>query len=311
MTYTPHRRILVIKLGALGDIVLSLGPFAAIRKNHSEAHITLLTTPSFKEFLGSSGYFDEVWTDIRPTVWQVTEWLKLRSRLRGGQFTKVYDLQTSDRSGWYFRLFGRTGRPEWSGVVRGCSNPHSNPRRDLMHSIERQEEQLALAGIHSVPVADLSWANGDISRFGLRDDFVLIIPGGASHRPDKRWPVKYYAEIASRVIANGFQPVVIGTKSEIGLGQEIEAKCPKGISLCGQTELNDLATLARHAICAVGNDTGPIHLVAAAGCRTVVLFSAASDPALTAPRGPSIQILDQENLANLSLESVAAALRLV
>ena len=311
MTCTPHRRILVIKLGALGDIVLSLGPFAAIRKNHPEAYIVLLTTPSFQEFLGSSGYFDEVWTDIRPTIWQITEWLKLRSRLRGGQFTRVYDLQTSDRSGWYFRLFGRTSRPEWSGVVRGCSNPHSNPRRDFMHSIERQEEQLALAGIHTVPAVDLSWAKGDIRRFGLKDDFVLIIPGGASHRPAKRWPVKCYAEIACRVIENGFQPVVIGTKSETDLGQEIEAKCPNAISLCGQTELKDLASLARHAICAVGNDTGPIHLVAAAGCRTVVLFSAASDPALTAPRGPSIQILDQENLANLSLESVAAALRLV
>jgi len=68
--------------------------------------------------------------------------------------------------------------------------------------------------------------------------------------------------------------------------------------------------LARNAAGAVGNDTGPTHMAAAADCPTVVLFSGASDPALTAPRGLSVEVLRQQNLANLSIESVAAALRL-
>lgn len=76
------------------------------------------------------------------------------------------------------------------------------------------------------------------------------------------------------------------------------------------TELADIAALAGDAAGAIGNDTGPIHMTAAAGCPTVVLFSAASDPALTAPRGTDIEVLQRDNLADLSVESVAAALRL-
>ena len=179
-----------------------------------------------------------------------------------------------------------------------------------MHSIERQNEQLAIAGIASVPSADLSWVTADSSRFGLRNCFVILVPGGASHRLAKRWPANCFAKLACRIIENGAQPVILGSAAEASLAQEIRAHCPEAIDLCGQTELADIAVLARNAAGAVGNDTGPIHMVAAAGCPTVVLFSGESDPTLTAPRGPSVDVLRQNNLADLSIESVAAALRL-
>ena len=54
----------------------------------------------------ASGWFDEIWLDARPEIWQVGGWRALGRRLRAGRFGRVYDLQTSDRSGWYFRLFG-------------------------------------------------------------------------------------------------------------------------------------------------------------------------------------------------------------
>ena len=310
MTNVFHRNILVIKLGALGDIVLALGPFAAIRERHHEANIVLLTTPAFEKFLEPSRYFNQIWTDKRPALWQLPDWLKLKSRLRKGGFTLVYDLQTSDRSGWYFRLFDKQHRPEWSGIANGCSYPHTNPNRDFMHSIERQNEQLAIAGVTSVPAADLSWATADISRFGLQSRFVLLMPGGSPHRLAKRWPTEFYAELAVRIKENGAQPVVLGALAEAPLAEEIVSRCPEAIDLCGQTELKDIAVLARNAAGAVGNDTGPTHMAAAADCPTVVLFSGASDPALTAPRGLSVEVLRQQNLANLSIESVAAALRL-
>ena len=97
---------------------------------------------------------------------------------------------------------------------------------------------------------------------------------------------------------------------EISLIQQIAPDCPSARDLCGKTSLSDVAVLARDAVGAIGNDTGPIHLIAAAGCPTVVLFSSASDPALTAPQGSSVDILRRKNLEELSVEAVAAALRL-
>ncbi|MBM3542113.1 MAG: glycosyltransferase family 9 protein, partial [Alphaproteobacteria bacterium] len=150
-------RVLVIKLGALGDMVQALGPMAAIRRHHRDAHLVLLTTAPFAPLARASGWFDEIWCDARPSLWNLPAALALARRLNAGRFARVYDLQTSDRSGFYFRLigppFGR--RPEWSGIARGCSHPHANPGRDSMHTIERQAEQLTMAGVGEVPRVDL------------------------------------------------------------------------------------------------------------------------------------------------------------
>ena len=303
-------RILVIKLGALGDIVLALGPFAAIRRDHAGAHITLLTTRPYVDFLKPSGYFDDFWVDDRPALFQPRRWWALRRRLRRGRFDKVYDLQTSDRSGWYFRLMGPGARPQWSGIARGCSHPHANPERDFMHSIERQKEQMAMAGLHDVLDTDLSWVTAPIDQFGLADRFCLLVPGGAPHRPAKRWPAEAYGALARKLAADGIQPVILGTADETPLAAVISDSCEQAIDLTGQTSLAALAALAKAATGAVGNDTGPMHMIAAAGCPSVVLFSGASDPSLTAPRGSETIILQRDSLVDLKLDEVAAALRL-
>ena len=119
MSGEGQSRILVIKLGALGDVVQALGPMAAIRAHHRQAHIVLLTSQPFADFLRASPYVDEVWVDPRPHKLNLPGLLALRARLRGGAFERVYDLQTSDRSGLYFRLMG-PGRPAWSGIASGC-----------------------------------------------------------------------------------------------------------------------------------------------------------------------------------------------
>jgi len=298
-------RILVIKLGALGDVILALGPMAAIRRHHPGAHITALTTPPYTELLARSPYVDEVWTDTRPRFWQIGALRQLRRRLRDAGFTRVYDLQTSDRSTFYFHLLG-VG-PEWSGVAPGCSHPHANPGRDLMHTVERQAEQLREAGIVDVPAPELSWLTADISRFALSSPFALLAPGGAATRPRKRWPVERFAALAVSLAGQGVQPVILGTAPEQKLADAIQRECPAARSLMGRTDFAEIAELARSARMAVGNDTGPMHLIAAAGCPSLVLFSGDSDPALCAPRG-RVGVLRRPDLTDLPLDAVTAAL---
>jgi len=306
--------ILVIRLGALGDFALSLGPFAAIRTHHPKARITLLTTAPYEALARASGYFDDVWIDRRPSTWQVGGWLALRARLRGGHFARVYDLQTSDRSGFYFRLLGPGRRPDWSGIARGCSHPDTNPDRARIHTIERQREQLRGAGIADVPIADLSWARAQTEHFAIEPPYALIVPGGAPHRPDKRWPVSLYTDIASRLAAHAVEPVILGGEAERDLGAEIAAACAPARDLTGKTDFQQIAVLARDAKVALGNDTGPMHLIALAGAASVVLFSAASDPVRTAPRGPDgatpVTVLQQADLNDLTVNEVWAAVAL-
>jgi ADP-heptose:LPS heptosyltransferase len=304
----PGTRILVIKLGALGDFVQAMGPAAAIRAHHAAARITLLTTAPFAELARHCPYFDEVWVDERPGAFALRGLFALRRRLRRGGFARVYDLQTSDRTSNYFRLMLPGRRPEWSGIAAGASHPHDNPARNRMHTIDRQADQLRRAGIAEIPAPDLRWAATDIARFALPPDIVVLVPGGAAHRLEKRWPIGHYGALANRIAAAGATPVAIGGTGEAPLGAALGAYCPKVRDLTGQTRFGDIVALGQVARRAIGNDTGPMHLLAAAGCAATVLYSIASDPALTAPRGSDVRILRRPALAELPVEEVAATL---
>jgi ADP-heptose:LPS heptosyltransferase len=305
---TGRPRILVIKLGALGDIVQALGPAAAIRRHHPEAEIVLLTTAPFADFLREAPYFNMVWIDERPAPLDLAGLWRLRRRLREAAFSRVYDLQTSTRSNWYFRLLGPRRQPEWSGHARGASHPHDNPARDAMHTLDRQVTQLRAAGILDVPPPDLSWVRADLERLRLPERFVALVPGGAPHRPEKRWPIERYAALAGLLASRGAVPLVLGGAAERRLGAAIRAVCPAARDITGETGLAELAALGRRTLWAVGNDTGPMHVLVAAGSPATVLYSSASDPALTAPRGPRVRILQRAGLGDLGVEEVAATL---
>ena len=295
--------VLVIRHGALGDLCLSFAPFAAIRAHHPTARITLLTTQPFVSLAQASPWFDRVLVDPRPRWWQPLAMLRLAADLRG--YARVYDLQTSTRSRRY-HLFA--GAAEWSGVGRRVSHPHANPCRDRMHTLERQREQLDAAGVPPAPV-DLGWLAAAPAP-AVASPFALLIPGAAPHRPAKRWPVAGFAGLAATLVARSLTPVVVGTASEAAAAAAIVAACPAAIDLTGQTDIPAVAALASRATLVVGNDTGPTHLAAAMGAPCVVLFSADSDPALTAPRAPGggwPTILRAADLADLPPATVAAA----
>ncbi|HEY9217708.1 MAG TPA: lipopolysaccharide heptosyltransferase family protein, partial [Phenylobacterium sp.] len=181
-------KILVIKLSALGDFVLALAAMRRIREAHPDAHITLLTTPPFEGLAKACPYFDAVESDGRPRG--LGEWLSLLIRLRRARYDRVYDLQTSSRSSLIF--YGLLPfAPQWSGIALGASHPHRNRRRNHMHTLERQADQLMEAGIWpdapteplSAPPPDVSWVADTVETprpgSGVARPIVLLVPGGS------------------------------------------------------------------------------------------------------------------------------------
>ncbi len=304
----PHKHILIIKLGALGDFIQALGPMSAIRRHHPDAEITLLTTQPFVSFGLACGYVDRVWTDQRPRWTDLKGWIELRHKLRNGQFDRVYDLQNSDRTAFYMKLFPRRHSPEWVGAAPGASHRNNNPERTAGSALAGHIQTLALADIHDIVVDDLRWVAGDFAHFineeGLKKPYILLVPGSAPAHPEKRWPAEHYGHIARIVDGWGYQPVIIGTQNEADLAETICRIHPHTLNLTGKTALFDLAVLARHAAGAIGNDTGPVHLIAPTGCPTLVLFSGCSQPHRHAPQGPIVKTHQVEDLKNLSVSDV-------
>jgi ADP-heptose:LPS heptosyltransferase len=347
-TFTPPRnpgdtlkRVLVIKLGALGDFIQALGAMRVVRATHPSARITLLTTEPFEAFAKACPYFDIVEADGRPR--DIKGRADLIRRLRSASYDMVYDFQNNDRTAQYFA--GLTGKkPLWSGAAQGASHQHRNPNRAMMHNFDRLTEQLLHAGLSPKPPGDptgwiighdltpsLEWirpAFRDPPRFkpeffNLYGPYMLLIPGSSPEHPEKRWPVDRFAQIASWVASVGITPVILGAKAEGDIGNQIMKLEPKARSIIGRTDLFQLATLSERAVMAIGGDTGPMHLAAAARAPGVCLFAQEWTPEMAgqlqtvwnpqtrlgraAPRGGPIIVLHAAALDAIGVDDVKYA----
>jgi ADP-heptose:LPS heptosyltransferase len=292
-------KICVIKLGALGDFVLATAAFADIRAHHPNDHITLITTKKMAAFTKNIPFFDEIVWDDRKPFWNLKYLYNIRKELQG--FDMVYDLQTNQRTGLYFLL---AGKPNWSGIAKGCKFPHDNPNRNNMHSLERIAEQLQNSGVEIKSSTDISYAAEDASAIlkehNVPKDFIAIIPGGSKHRPGKRWP--HFISLINELEKKGQQSVLIGGADEIELLQEI-AKKTNAINLSGNN-LNELIGILNKAKAIIGNDTGPMHIAAALHKNGITLFGPESDPKLCAPKSPNMTILHNKDFASISPQQV-------
>jgi ADP-heptose:LPS heptosyltransferase len=299
--------ILVIKHSALGDMILALPLFRAIRAHHPGERIVLLTAAPYVALAQACGCFDAIWTDSRPKLWQVGGILRLARLLRSENFSRIYDLQGSQRTrSVYYRLMG-SPRDRWVGNAAGCLHHIPDPVEPV-HIAEHRRRQLALVGIPDPGLPDLSFLQADIARYGLPARYALLVPGGSPHRPAKRWPAAAFAELAGHLVAQDIVPVLLGQQAERQAIDRIAAACPAAVSLLDRTSIAEMATLARGAVVAVGNDTGPMHIIAAAGCPSLVLYSAESDPRKVSPRGDWVRLLQRPSLQDLTVADAIAAL---
>jgi len=296
-------KILVIKLSALGDFILALGSMEAIRKKHPDADITLLTTKPFADIGQKSGYFNRVMITKRHKWHDFVGWLSLRKQLRDLDVSRVYDLQMNGRTATYYKyIFG--GHVEWSGVVKGASHQYKNPEWRDMHAFERHKDVLKEVGIEKIDMPSTDWMTADISFYGLTKPYVVIVPGCAPTRLDKRWPPMRYAGLAKKLVRDGLHVVVLGTDAERDATEKIVKACPEATDLTGQTSLFEVMAITRDALATIGNDTGPVHMAAATGCPTMALFSSASNPEHSAPRGHDVRIIQTDDLNLLSVNEV-------
>ncbi len=303
-------RVLVIKLGALGDLVQAFDAFHDIRRFHRRDRVVLLTTAPFTAFAQRMPWFDEVWPDGRSRAgFGAGATLRLIRRLRRSRFARVYDLQCNDRTALYFHLLFGRHRPDWVGTVTGATFRPAPPRPGERHNADRMRAELASAGVPEARPTGLAWLDADVAPLALPDRFVLLVPGSSPSHPEKRWPAEHYAALGDRLRGERYEVVLAGTTADSEPIAEIKRRLPAAINLMGRTSLIELAAVARRAAGAVGNDTGPVFLAAALGTPTLMLMSRVTDPEQSAPRGAMASWLRRDDLAALPVEAVAAALR--
>jgi len=129
------------------------------------------------------------------------------------------------------------------------------------------------------------------ARLGLGRRPAIAFMPGAAYGPAKQWPVASYAALATALTGRGFEVWVLGSAAEQGLGEAIRAAAgDRVVNLCGLTSLEDTVDLLSAARAAVSNDSGLMHVAAAARTRVVAIYGSSS-PRFTPPLTPDKAIL--------------------
>ena len=264
-------RILIIKLGALGDIVRTEGVLHDIRNHHGRARITVMTTPAYEFIFKRCPWIDDIFLDPRDSRWSPGKMMQLGKRLRQHPWDLVYDLQNVSRTTFYRLLFFRGVK--WSGAdlwLQGFKR--AAERRSPLAWAAEQLKQAGVPLRHTLH-PDLSWLADDVSELlagaGVKGRFIVLIPGCSAGHPEKRWP--YYKELAAMLTAEGRQVVTLLGPDE----EEMHDSFP-GIVLTKPGEYLDLFQLSgvlQQADFVIGNDTGPSHIASHLGRPGLVLFS--------------------------------------
>ena len=266
------QKILIIKLGALGDVILSTAMIRQIINYHHEDQVWLLTSPPFQEI------FKE-WEPLKVITFPrkgLVNTFNTISWIRKQKFHRVYDLQSNDRTSVICAL---CGIPERVGNhPRFPYNLHPSQKyTGQKHIFDRMYDVLESAGIRTTRLlpellisgTDRNTVQAFMEKHDLQDKtFVLLHAGASDRHPQKCWP--YFVDLARYLVQSGLNVVWLGSDTEADSNRQ-RARVA-GIDSSGLFSINQLSELGRHASFAVTNDSGPMHVLATSGIRVFSLF---------------------------------------
>lgn len=300
-------RIALIKLGALGDVVYTFPVVSALKAQWPNAHLTWIVEARWVDVPRLHPDVDEVVTvdtrgwraALRQGRWG-TAWneLGLFRRAVAGRFDVAIDAQGLLKSAavtWLTRAAIRMGFAPGDCRERGNAwvmTHHAEPV-GAVHALTRNLSLPAALGAQvgvprfdvRVPASDEAWASALVPSGAP----VVTVHPGAGH-PGKRWPLERWLALSDRLSASGCRVVIVTGPEDRDTVAEAVKAMPNSPSVAAPPTVGALAALLRHAAVAVAGDTGPLHLAAALGRRTVGVYGP-SDPVTAAPFGDGCRVI--------------------
>jgi lipopolysaccharide heptosyltransferase II len=293
----PYRNILVMKPGAVGDLLQMTPVIRALKQYSPGAVITILvgseaTASLFRNNprVSQTIVFDRSGLH-RSISAQCELWLMLHSR----RYDLVLNFQRSNLKAWFL-----------ASAAFPCRVLVYHKAKDrTVHAVVNYLETLAPLGISPTDTglelilddASRAYARELFSSRGLEGAPVVALNPGATHAVN-RWPEARFAELADMIAGKlAGKVVIVGGPDDIPLAEEIRTLSrTKPFSLAGRTSLLQLGAVLEKCSVLVSGDTGPLHLATAVGTKVVALFGAA-DPARTGPVGNGHRVIQAAGVA--------------
>lgn len=315
-------RLLVVRLGAMGDILHALPAVSALRRAHPEWRIDWVVEPRWRALLtGVEGETDGPLGPRQPLVNRVyfaatkawgkhvlslrtgREILALRRELRAVEYNAVLDLQGSIKSAVVASFAG-------CRRVIGAADPSESVARwfynepvklNSAHVIDQALELArSVAGDELEPVVPLlpvdadaeKWCDGLLAIESGSSKIVLMNPGAGWGA--KCWPIERYASVAASLVSDGYSVLVNAGPGEEKLAEVIRAATEGAKTQCAirpvVCTIEQLIELTRRVSLVIAGDTGPLHLACALG-KPVVGIYGPTDPSRNGPYGMRFKVL--------------------
>jgi heptosyltransferase I len=305
------QRLLIVRPGALGDVVLALPALDSLRRSFPDARIGYVADERTWDIISAHPAVDRRhffprtrWRQalFRPWRWPalVREVRGLLREIRAERYEVALDLQANLKGGLLSMASGAAvrvgyGRRYGQELNHWFNNRYVTPPRWPIHLVEKFLAATASLGAATntpgfrIPEPPESTAR--VEAF-LRDTppgpFAVIHPGSSKARPDKQWKTERFGEVAGWLGTTlGMRSVVCFGPAERELAERVVAASDGwAVTAWSGASVLDLAALLRRARLFVGTDSGPMHIAAALGVPTVALFGSGS-PVVYGPYPPS------------------------
>ncbi|MBF0522641.1 MAG: lipopolysaccharide heptosyltransferase II [Candidatus Omnitrophica bacterium] len=296
--------ILVIKIKAIGDVILAVPSLKAIRENFPKAKIHCLVGHESRKILQHCPYINGIIVyDTNDKGW--FKLLKLSQTLRKHRFDKVIDFQNNRRSHLLaFLSFPRESygydNGKWGSLL---TNPLKKYRSDIA-AVPHQFQLLDAIGIKhpSNPLLELWPSDKDHEHaknlfesewLGNCTNIVGINLAASSKWETKNWPIEYIAQLCDLLAAKSIRVVITGMDKDKALAQQLLSLCKsKPANLVGKTDVMELAAVIKRCKVFITPDSAPMH-VAAAMQVPVVAFFGPTDATRHVPPAKKLVVLSK------------------
>ena len=298
------KRILVVKLDHLGDVILATPMFSNLRQAYPNAELHALTGSWSRVVLERHPDVNKVLDYNSPAFCRTGQPTSLKQTLQLYQQLRrqKYDLMVELRGDWRIVWFAflRLTPHRLSRAALQISNRLGLSQFSGTHETTRNLDVLRHAGIptsvqtatFSVTAEDEKWASNFLATHKIDRRYPLVAIHPGSPIPLKQWLPERYVELADWLIAQKrAQVLFVGVKDEIPIVTEIQGFMQaKSMSIAGKTTLTQLASILHTCNVFIGNDSGPMHLAAAVGTQTIGLYGP-GDPTRFGPMGVRCQTI--------------------
>lgn len=299
------KRILIVKLGAVGDCLHTLIALRVLRERFPDAVLGWVVETKSEQVVAGNPDLDHlhVWRRKQTSrelkagclgaAWEPVR--EVVDEIRAVGYDTAIDFQNLFKSGFFLRKSGATTRIGFSRLREGnflFANQRVRPGPDDRHMVRRYLALLRPLGIEvngrppAVPVVVPKRDHAGVDEFfalHVPDNRPIVAFNPAASLPRKLWPAQRFAEVADRLAeTHRAVPLVIWGPGEESLVERMKAAARCEVLMAPPTTLKELAYLLSRCTLYVGNDSGPMHLAAAMGCAVVGLFGP-TDPRRVAP----------------------------